>query len=316
MKEFVVHINPISEFPVVHSDRLFGAICASIKDLYGEDRLMNMLEIFKKDPPFLLSSVFPYINQGANKIYFLPKPIENIEMMDDHKNYIDNNKKFENIKYVSCDIFNDWINGRIDKRYIIKNLDKYEIKDSLLFKKDKKLKFNIESCDIARNSVNRLRESSENLFYFEGNSYKNIDLFFVIRIYDHKYESMLTDVLQFLGNYRGFGKGVSVGKGKFEIKEFIEKSIFEIDKDHKRFTTLSRYIPSIDEINAFRTRKNLFYNIDIKRGNVPGDKPKKQVRFFSEGSTFPNIKNMYGRILYVHEKSVEYGMAFNVGMKI
>ena len=61
-------------------------------------------------------------------------------------------------------------------------------------------------------------------------------------------------------------------------------------------------------------RKEIYYDIVTKRGMISGNKPKKQVRFFSEGSTFPNLKNIYGRILYVHEKAVEYGFAFNVGI--
>ena len=70
----------------------------------------------------------------------------------------------------------------------------------------------------------------------------------------------------------------------------------------------------------FIVRNKAYYEIVSKRGMVSGDKPKKQVHFFSEGSTFPNLKNIetakatYGRILSVHEKAVEYGFAFNVGV--
>lgn len=155
---------------------------------------------------------------------------------------------------------------------------------------------------------------SEDIFYFNGESYGNMNLFFIIRMYDYKYEELLKNTLGYLKDYRGFGKDVSVGKGRFEIEEFSESRIIKSLKDNKRFVTLSRYIPSIDEINMFKVRNKAYYEIVSKRGMVSGDKPKKQVHFFSEGSTFPNLKNIYGKILYVHEKAVEYGFAFNVGV--
>ena len=310
MKELLVHIR--SSIPFIHSDRIFGAICVAMND-FGEEKLIDMLENFNKEPPFLLSSVFPYIDYDG-RTYFLPKPIEDIKKMDDHRKYIDNYKKLDSVKYISADIFNDWINGKTNEAYILQNLDKHNIKSGLLFPKEKILKFDIISYDTPRNRVNRLNNLSEDIFYFGDNSYKNVNLFFIIRIYDHKYEELLKCLLTFLKDYRGFGKDLSVGKGRFEIEEFSENKIFESPKDCKRFITLSRYIPSADEINMFKVRKEIYYDIVTKRGMMSGNKPKKQVRFFSEGSTFPNLKNIYGRILYVHEKAVEYGFAFNVGI--
>jgi len=320
MKELLVHIRPISDFPTVHSDRLFGAICVAIKDLYSEEKLVDLIEKFEKEPPFLLSSIFPYVNHEGGRTYFLPKPIEDIKKINDHKKYIDNYKNIKNVKYISDEIFNSWTNGKIDEAYILKNIDKYKIRTCLLFPKDKKLKFNMVTSDIPRNRINRLNNLSEDIFYFNGKNYDNMSLFFIIRFYDQKYEELLIESLKFLRDYRGFGKDLSVGKGMFEIQEISDNKIIKSMKDNKRFITLSRYIPSIDEINMFRVRKKAYYGIVSKRGMIPGDKPKKQVHFFTEGSTFPNIKNIetakaiYGKMVCVHEKAVEYGFAFNVGM--
>jgi CRISPR-associated protein Csm4 len=321
MKELLVIMRPISEFPIVHSDRLFGAICVAIEAIHGEERLVEMLKNFEKDPPFLLSSIFPCVKQEQPKqshdnsmIYFLPKPIEDVKKIDDHRKYIENYKKLNDVKYVSDDIFNDWTNGKISETYILKNMDKYKIKAGLLFPKDKKLQFDIVICDTPRNRINRINNLSEDIFYFNGNTYNNVNLFFIVRLYDHKYEDLLKSALSFLRDYRGFGKDLSVGKGKFEIEEISENKIIKSLKDNKRFITLSRYIPSTDEVNMFKVRKKAYYEIVSKRGMTSEGKPKRQVHFFSEGSTFPNLKNIYGRILSVHEKSVEYGFAFNVGI--
>lgn len=314
MKELLVRMRPISEFPIVHSDRLFGAICSVMKDLYGEEKLIDMLKSFEKEPPFLLSSIFPYVNHNNDRIYFLPKLIEDVKKIDDHKKFIENYKKLNDVKYVSDGIFNDWTNGKINEAYIMRNMDKYKIKAGLLFPKEKMLQFDIVTCDNPRNRINRVNNMSEDIFYFNGISYNNVNLFFIVRLYDYKYEELLKGALHFLGDYRGFGKDLSVGKGMFEIEEFAESRIIKSLKDNKRFVTLSRYIPSADEINMFKVRKKAYYEIVAKRGMVSGDKPKKKVYFFTEGSTFPNLKNIYGKILSVHEKAVEYGLAFNVGI--
>lgn len=321
MKELLVRINPISEFPIVHSDRLFGAICVAIKTVHGEEKLIEMLKNFEKDPPFLLSSIFPCVKQEQlkqshenNIIYFLPKPIEDVQKIDNHRIYIENYKKLKDVKYVSDDIFNDWTNGKISESHILKNIDKYKVKAGLLFLKEKKLQFNIVTSDTPRNRINRTNNLSEDIFYFNGNTYDNMNLFFIVRLYDHKYEELLNNALNFLRDYRGFGKDLSVGKGKFEIEEISEKKIIKSLKDNKRFVTLSRYIPSTDEIDMFKMRKNAYYEIASKRGMISEGKPKKQAHFFSEGSTFPNLKNIYGKMLCVHEKAVEYGFSFNVGI--
>jgi CRISPR-associated protein Csm4 len=326
MKELLVRINPISEFPIVHSDRLFGAICVAIKTVNGEEKLIEMLKNFEKDPPFLLSSIFPCVKQENKQlqdglkqsensiIYFLPKPIEEAQKIDDHRRYIENYKKLKDVKYVSDDIFNDWTNGKISENHILKHMDKYKIKSGLLFLKEKKLQFDIVIRDTPRNRINRINNLSEDIFYSNGSTYGNMNLFFIVRLYDHKYEELLKDVLNFLGAYRGFGSDLSVGKGKFEIEEISEKKIIKTLKDNKRFVTLSRYIPSTDEMDMFKVRKNAYYEIVSKRGMISEGKPKKQAHFFSEGSTFPNFKDIYGKILYVHEKSVEFGFAFNVGI--
>jgi CRISPR-associated protein Csm4 len=323
MKELLVHIKPISEFPSLHSDRLFGSICYAINEIYGEEKLTNMIDnfiSFQKEPPFLISSAFPYIDND-NRIYFLPRPIENPNIYDsniheqyDYRNYIDNYKTLKNAKYVSTIIFNDLINGKMNDANIIKNMSQYDIKSGLLFPKDNTLKFSIGHYDVPRNRINRPNNISDSIFYFEGYYYRGINLFFIVRIYDQKYEELLKESLKFLESYRGFGRDISSGKGKFNIEDISENKLLNISKNPKKFVTLSRYIPSIDEINIFKTRKNIFYEIGTKRGMIAGDKPKKQIQFFSEGSTFPNLKDIYGKIVYVHDKAIEYGLAFNIGI--
>ena len=320
MRELIVRIAPKSIFRPLHSDTLFGAICFAIDQIHGDDVMTKTIEKFKSTPPFLISSTYPYIksdnitsdNAKSDNgiVYFLPKPITDIEKIDNYN--IDSSKILKSVKYVSMDVFNDWINGNIDNTYILKNINKYNVKSGLLFPKEKKLKFSIKNLDVPRNQINRLSNISD-IYYFNGYSCKNVGLFFMIRFYDEEYDTLLRGALKFLRD-RGFGKDISSGNGKFEIEEFSENKILEPPKNQKCFITLSRYIPSLDEINALKIRKNLFYEIYIKRGRSFNGRLKKQTFFFIEGSTFPNLKDTpYGRILHVQDKSVEYGFAFSVG---
>lgn len=314
MKELFVHIKPKSAFPSLHSDTIFGAFCVAIKEIYGEERIAEILGKFKKLPPFLVSSAFPCVESKQKKVYFFPKPIEDLEKLENFEKYIDSAKALKKARYISEEIFNEWINDKIDGTRLLLNLEKYHIKKGLLFPKERELRFEIKSTTIPRNQINRLSYSSENIFYFEGAYYKNINLFFILRIYEDEYEYMLKSALRFLRD-RGFGADISVGKGHFELDDFSESTILETPSDGERFITLSRYRPSDEEIDAFKNRDDIFYEIYTKRGRTSSGAVKKQVRYFVEGSTFPSLKKkIYGTILPVHHKSVEYGYAFAVGM--
>ncbi len=75
MKEYVISLTPTSGFEILpHSDTIFGAICWGIRTLYGESRLLEILNGFKSKPPFLLSSAFPWKVVRKKQVYFLPKP--------------------------------------------------------------------------------------------------------------------------------------------------------------------------------------------------------------------------------------------------
>ena len=60
----LIYIKPLSVFPELHSDRLFGAIFSAISELYPE-KLNEIIENFEdNNPPFIISSAFPAIKIG------------------------------------------------------------------------------------------------------------------------------------------------------------------------------------------------------------------------------------------------------------
>lgn len=57
----LVNIKPLSTFPKLHSDTLFGALLSAINELYP-DKVEYIIDKFEEGkPPFLISSTFPVL---------------------------------------------------------------------------------------------------------------------------------------------------------------------------------------------------------------------------------------------------------------
>ncbi len=311
----IIYIEPRSSFRPLSSDTLYGAVISSLHTLSEDfDELLSSLT---EKPSFLISSAFPFVQNGSEIIHFFPKPMvktPEAANIDSHAR-----KELKKAQYVHETVFNKWIRGEIDEEYLGKNIDNFSLKDGLLFPKDLKLDFSIRSLDTARNSLNRLTYFSD-FFFTSGQYYKNAGLFFMVRFLDREFEAKYRDLL--LGSFkflrdRGFGGDVSVGKGHFEILDISDEEIIDEPSDGNRFISLSKYVPEKDEIRAFQNDEdNLYYDFYTKRGRDSGGRIRKKVRFFLEGSTFPELgKDVYGKSIPVDEEAVEFGYSFNVRMR-
>lgn len=308
----LVYLKPCSTFPKLHSDTLFGALTYAINELYP-NVVVDMINKFENfEPPFLVSSSFPYIGDKNSKIRFYPKII----LDNNFSNLrIDDLKKYKNIQYFDEDIFLKIINNELTELEIITNLDSYDIINSkFLTKKEiNPREFGFGKNIIPNNKINRLTNETE-IFYNEGDSYKNSGLFFIVKFFDRKYESILISAIKFLKD-RGFGRDISTGKGHFCYE--IEKNDFFNDFNQgNSFISLSRYIPCENELK--KIKNNSFYEIGSKRGRSSSGEIRKQIRFFNEGSTFPNFQSNYGQIINSGKvnPSIEYGYAFPIKFNV
>ena len=136
-------------------------------------------------------------------------------------------------------------------------------------------------------------------------------LFFLIDILNDEYENILESALRFLKD-RGLGKDISTGKGQFdfEIENISIEDLYENSGD--KFITLSRFIPSKEDLGNIIADCN--YELVSKRGRDKSGEIRKQIRFFKEGSTFRNSKEIYGQLVDVgiNSPAVEYGYAYPV----
>lgn len=306
----LVYIKPLSMFPKIHSDRLFGAFLSVMSEIFPSklDDVINSFE--NNNPPFLISSTFPVLFIDNEKKRFFPKIILNEKMSHE----IDQSviKDFKKVEYMEEDIFFDIIDAKLSQEDILINYDKYIRISNLLMSKDYVKSLEVSKNIIPHNSINRLSNETE-IFYNEGLVYGNhVGLFFYVEVFDESYEPIIMSCLKFLKD-RGLGKDISTGSGQFdyEIEDISLNFEDSIDLGDK-FITLSRFIPNDEDLKHINN--DAFYEISSKRSIDKSGDIRKQVNFFKEGSTFLHYKKFYGKIVNVGnvKPAIEYGYAFPI----
>lgn len=307
----LVYVKPLSIFPELHSDTIFGALTFAVAQLYPE-KAEEMVKEFETNPPFILSSPFPYIFNESEKVKFYPKV--SLKIDNDKADYgIDDVKAYKKVKYVDEEIFHKIINGELEEVDILNNFNDYELSNGFLMSRKYDIPFKLSENIIPNNRVNRVTNETEGIFYTSGHEFSNMGLFFYMRFYNEEYVPIVKAALRFLKD-RGFGRDISVGKGQFDY-EILDEDI-EASGEGKYFVNLSRFIPNDTDLANIGT--DSIYEIGSKRGRSSAGEIRKQIRFFKEGSLFPVYAEDYGRIVAVGKDSpaVEYGYAFAVNADI
>ncbi|MDP3566385.1 type III-A CRISPR-associated RAMP protein Csm4 [Sediminibacterium sp.] len=303
----LVYIRPKSKFPPLHSDTIFGSIIYSISQIYPEklEKIVSRFTETPLNPPFMVSSAFPFIDSTEGPVKFFPRIIDQPVKADPEMM-----KKFKKVEFIQEEIFQKWASGKFNEGDIIDNLREYVLEDNLLLTQEISSIFGRNPIIEPKNSINRLSGASENIFYATGDNYHNMGLFFMVKIIDSEFEEYVHASLKFLQD-RGFGRDISTGGGQFSY-EIQEIDLEEGDGD--RFVTLSRYIPSTEELEDMA--RDSWFEIGSKRGRSSSGEIRKQIRFFQEGSTFKhNHNDYYGRVVESGEKSLEYGLAYTFNLK-
>lgn len=316
-----VYLDPLSLFPTdLPSNKIFGAICVGMNELYGAGELSSMLEQFREgSAPFVLSSAFPFIDGEAikEKYHFFPKPIVKPVRLDDYEGYYDTFKDYKKVKYLDQILFNRFINGETNESSLIRDLkngDTKTIRKKFLTGSDVSDDFAIRKQDTPHNILNRLSGSSENFYYTTGLNFKNSGLFFLIKFYDNAYRSKVMASLRFIED-RGFGGNISSGMGQFKLSIVTDSELInEPERDAGCSITLSLYSP--ENFDSF-DKKRCWYELMKIRGRCGDGFMKKSIWVFKEGSTFPiHDQKICGKVAYVRKNPdvVEYGVAFPIRM--
>jgi len=99
---------------IIHSDTLFSAICHAWGYLYGKQEVDELLSSFvddrdRSEPPFMISSCFPFIGSGDDKmerIYYLPSPLNIAGSFS-----LEKGKTVKGMRFVDKETYIKWLNG-------------------------------------------------------------------------------------------------------------------------------------------------------------------------------------------------------------
>lgn len=327
----IIYLKPISTFPELHSDTIFGAMTYAINELYPEKTDEMISSFIENKPPFIISSAFPFVFndkecfESGEKMKFFPKIILSNQKYD--KNYDSEIlKEYKKVNYLEDEIFFNLVLGNLTEDKIILNFDKYKRFKDMLMNKQEDINFTYNESITPNNSVNRLHNKTNEIFYTSGKKFKNMGLFFLIKFYDNSYREIIKGAIKFLKD-RGFGKDISTGKGQFDYyidENYSLESEYNLNNDNfNNFISLSRFIPNSNDIKAINEyvkhdmeniSKYISYEIDSKRGRSSSNEIRKEVKFFKEGSKFPYYGENFGRVIESGRinPAIEYGFAYPI----
>jgi CRISPR-associated protein Csm4 len=315
----IVYLKPKSPFAkaVPRSDTLFGAICWAIKVLYGEKELINLLDEFASDnAPFIVSSLFPFVEklETKKKTLFFPRPLlvpklgKEFSSPEEYKEA----KKRKKARFVSESVFTSFIDGTYEAKSesfvsqagaIMTLAEQAELKglDG----------FFIET-EIARNSINRLTNAVEALYYEPITSVRNQEdfstgFYFLLKLdanSDKNLQPKLEAAIRFLED-KGFGGNSNVGFGHSEVEIQTNNPISDYSQA-TRLITLSLMHPSKQDLEFLADHKaETFGQLERRKGFLESlylqdvKRVWKPTLFmFTEGSVFPCDKNrrIYGQL--------------------
>jgi CRISPR-associated protein Csm4 len=262
---------------IIHSDTLFSAICNAFRSLYGNKALEELLNLFIKNPPFFLSSAFPFFK--GNLLFPIPlnfKPPE-----EDFKSY-------KKLQLIPEELWDELCNGkplRKDDYEFIQDRKAILPRNEVRKLKDKNYCI-WEEREIQRISLDRITSTS-NIFNFREISFKeNSGLFFLIDWKNPSFSRKIEASIRLLGE-DGIGGDRGIGKGVFTT-EFSE---YEINYPKGNdYLILSLFFPSQDEMKDFAG----IYDFKLRGGYVLSfdntTRRKKYVRMLTEGSIIKNKK--------------------------
>ncbi|MFN3740319.1 MAG: type III-A CRISPR-associated RAMP protein Csm4 [Thermodesulfovibrionales bacterium] len=267
-----IDLENVSEW--INSDTLFAALMNAYCVLNGKEAVSATIETFKKNPPFLISSLFLYHGEE----YFLPRPMVDDHISKDLKREM--GKELKKLKWLNLEGFLRWLSstdiGKID----------IEKMDSAQKNYENAFTFEIRP----RVSLDRVTQTSS--LYHAGYVYfkKGAGLYGLVAFYDDNYIKQFEVMLKSLGE-TGLGGERTYGCGMFEIISFQKATgLFEeiLNSNSDFYTLLSLYHPSEGEFNNIQD-KLIAYDIIRKKGWITTGRhalplKRKSVGFITEGS--------------------------------
>ena len=319
----IVRLTPTGRFlgGLPRSDTLFGALCWGIRWTHDESVLLGLLEECDRgEPPFVLSSAFPFAEGENGPVYYLPRPLhwpagspgQDLEGMS-------RSKRLRRAVYCSQSVFSQVTAGRPPA------LDSLEEPKGPCLAATGEALPAIRDVDVERNAINRVTGAVQEgrLFFGQETGVSRGGAYFLIRMRDEAARSLVEAALRFMED-RGIGGDASAGRGQVRIA-VEEGDLLSEPTRAPRCVTLSLLHPSAaDRDHLAANVGQSAYRLVKRKGRVeslyaPTEQPwKSTLVMLNEGSVFPRDgdRAIYGAAPVVKEQPFRVrhnGFGYTVG---
>ncbi|MCS6775370.1 MAG: type III-A CRISPR-associated RAMP protein Csm4 [Chloroherpetonaceae bacterium] len=300
---------------VLNADTLFSALCHAWLALYGS--LSDLLRGFEEgDPPFLISSGFPY--DGRTRVWYPPAPLARPSLPEGVEP-----KKIKKARFLPFDL---WDRMRRGEQPDLSGFDTAEGFLMPVSHGDRKAQCHVPCRVEPVPHVALDRVSSRSNLYFTGQLFFQPECGFgvLIEFRRDEWRDRVLRALEWLGE-TGIGGERTSGCGIFCVRE--ETIALEPVESAYRIL-LSPYNPrDVSELAAWDLERS-HYQFLVRRGyaDVPGDRDprRRSLRMFAEGSVLrlaegPRVA--CGRLInlapegFTRHPIYRYGYAFAVEWK-
>lgn len=267
--------------PMIHSDTLFSAIANSYAMLF------DVADDFFLNPPFLISSAFPFYED----ILFIKTPL--LKWSIDEEEREKYRKEIKNTQFISIEMFKKIVNHKkinLEQGVFLPGgffLEKL-IPSERIF----------DMLERPHSSVSNTNNKT-NIFYTSNVHFaEKAGLYFFVKFDKEEIRRRFEGALYLLSDM-GIGGNRSVGNGTFRKPD---AEIFENPFEKgEYFVSLSLYHPTKEEIKANILENAHFFLANrqnwVSSNGLPYPVRSKSVRMFTEGSVFKNTIDAKGDIV-------------------
>jgi len=289
----------------IHSDTLFSALCHALLLLQGPSALNSLLDHFLRDPdpPFLLSSCFPFWNGS----FYFPLPL----------NQFAQDKQLKKVRFIEKSAWEKLLAGHPLESLLsessVKTIPALPGSHSDETHGASPPYRLVNAPHIA---PSRLNASPQDRFFHAGEVFydPHFSFFFLIRYNDpaDDLKNTFKAALRLLCD-EGIGGERSSGKGLFFQPSFDSISL-DTPANPNAALTLSTYFPQDHELPGI---PNGYYSLLLRKGYIysPAGSSlrRKSLRLFSEGSVFPVPPSRTGKLVNVTPSAFSAHNIFRYG---
>lgn len=309
MQVYRYTIKPLSAFSTpMRSDTLYGQLLCAAAELDGTDGVAELIQQFTdKQPPFILSSVFPAgklpipVLSGIKRPTF--KKIAKGNMFDE----LSQQKKFRKKSHISVSAWND-VAGQLSS---LKLFQYYRNKKPVTETEAK-----AKLSRTMHNSIDRISNR-----VIEGGLYNEEATYFKPEFkYDLYVKTADCEGFERLFDYvatTGFGADISTGKGQFsfEMDESFDAAMFHCQGNAE----MNLSVCMAEETDQFAGTWNLFTKLGKVWNGFGETNPfKKPFIAFTEGSVFTQMpdSNYVLRNIHSNPDYVQIGLPLTLPLTL